>query len=160
MSANLRTLALEAIQDDPAHHLRLGVRQLVWAEFGPRATLESYLNNAHRQRITLAVAGVERVLPIWQRRYPDSKIPFDALTAVEAVLGGEMTGAAEVFDALWESAVHLSMEDPANEIAVGFAAVQALSTATYDEFFDVDDLDPQREDGADPESHDSAYYAA
>jgi hypothetical protein len=30
----------------------------------------------------------------------------------------------------------------------------------YDEFFDADDLNPDREDGDDPESFDSAYYAS
>ncbi|HSL54833.1 MAG TPA: Imm5 family immunity protein [Pyrinomonadaceae bacterium] len=158
MLTEIQEQALAAVEADPNGHLRLGLREMIWAEFGPRATSDNYLSAAHRQRIALAVAGVRHVLPLWQERYPDSDIPTMALSAIEAITqGGD---ASDTFDELWEAVMDLSLERPFPEIAVGFAAVQALRTAMYDEFFDADDLDPGREDGDDPESFDSAYYAA
>jgi hypothetical protein len=161
MLSEAQTLGLKAVAADPNKHLQLGRRQAIWAEFGPRATPGNYLSVAHRQRIELAVAAVRRVLPLWEEKYPDSDIPTDALSAVEEILEGEEeVDLSELFDGMWSAVVHLAADHPFPEVAVGFAAVQALSTAMYDEFFDPDDLDPEGEDGDDPESYDSAYYAA
>lgn len=161
MLSENQELALKAVEADPARRLRLGWRQKIWADFGPRATPGNYLSVPHRQRIELAVIGVRQVLPLWQQKYPDIDIPEVALSTVEAIIeaGGEVD-ASDAFDELWGAVVHLSVERPFPEVAVGFAAVQALSTAMYDESFDADDLDPEREDGDDPESFDSAFYAA
>ena len=160
MVSENQELALKAVETDPNKHLRLGWRQKVWADFGPRATPGNYLSAPHRQRIELAVAGVRHVLPLWQEKYPDSDIPNVALSTIDAIVRGDEIDASGTFDELWEAVVHLSVERPFPEVAVGFAAVQALTTAMYDESFDPDDLDPDREDGDDPESFDSAYYAA
>lgn len=161
MLSKTREQALKAVETDPNGRLRLGLREMIWAEFGPRATPGNYLNAAHRQRIALAVAGVRRILPLWEQKYPDSDIPTVALTAIETVMqGGGLADASDTFDELWEAMVHLAGEQPFPEVAVGFAAVQALSTAMYDEFFDAEDLDPEREDEDDPESQDSASYAS
>lgn len=161
MLSETQELALRAVEADPNKHLSLGWRQKIWADFGPRATPGNYLSVPHRQRIELAVAGVRHVLPLWQQRYPDSDIPEDALSIVEAIVeGGGEVDASEAFDALWGAVVHLSVERPFPEVAVGFAAVQTVSTAMYDESFDPDDLDPELEDGDDPESFDAAYYAS
>ena len=157
MLTEIQEQALKAVEADPNGHLRLGLRQMIWAEFGPR---EANLSVPHRQRIELAVAGVRHVLPLWQERYSDSDIPTVALAAIDAITQGESDDASDTFDELWEAVMHLALERPFPEVAVGFAAVQALSTAMYDQPFDADDLDPEREDGDDPESFDSAYYAA
>ena len=160
MLTEIQEQALKAVEADPNGHLRLGLREMIWAEFGPRATTDTYLSVPHRQRIELAVAGVRHVLPLWQERYSDSDIPAVALSAIDAITQGESVDASDTFDELWEAVMHLALERPFPEVAVGFAAVQALSTAMYDQPFDADDLDPEREDGHDPESFDSAYYAA
>ena len=160
MLTEIQEQALKAVEADPNGHLRLGLREMIWAEFGPRATSDTYLSVPHRQRIELAVAGVRHVLPLWQERYSDSDIPTVALAAIDAITQGESDDASDTFDELWEAVMHLALERPFPEVAVGFAAVQALSTAMYDQPFDADDLDPEREDGDDPESFDSAYYAA
>ena len=157
MLTEIQEQALKAVEADPNGHLRLGLREMIWAEFGPR---EANLSVPHRQRIELAVAGVRHVLPLWQERYSDSDIPAVALSAIDAITQGESGDASDTFDELWEAVMHLALERPFPEVAVGFAAVQALSTAMYDQPFDADDLDPEREDGDDPESFDSAYYAA
>lgn len=155
-----QALALASLKQDPAHHLRLGLRELIWSDFGKRATAANYLNDAHRKRIALAIAGVVHVLPLWACRFEDNDIPQAALSTVKALVGGEQPDAAAIFDRLWGDVVHLSVERPFPEVAVGFAAVQALSTAMHDEFFDSARLDPEREDEDDPESHDSSYYAS
>ena len=157
MLTEIQEQALKAVEADPNGHLRLGLRQMIWAEFGPR---EANLSVPHRQRIELAVAGVRHVLPLWQERYSDSDIPTVALAAIDAITQGESDDASDTFDELWEAVMHLALERPFPEVAVGFAAVQALTTAMYDQPFDAGDLDPEREDGDDPESFDSAYYAA
>ena len=157
MLTEIQEQALKAVEADPNGHLRLGLRQMIWAEFGPR---EANLSVPHRQRIELAVAGVRHVLPLWQERYSDSDIPTVALAAIDAITQGESDDASDTFDELWEAVMHLALERPFPEVAVGFAAVQALTTAMYDQPFDASDLDPEREDGDDPESFDSAYYAA
>ena len=160
MLTEIQEQALKAVEADPNGHLRLGLREMIWAEFGPRATPDTYLSVPHRQRIELAVAGVRHVLPRWQERYSDSDIPTVALSAIDAITQGESDDASDTFDELWEAVMHLALERPFPEVAVGFAAVQALTTAMYDQPFDAGDLDPEREDGDDPESFDSAYYAA
>jgi hypothetical protein len=160
MFSALQTLALTAVEHDPVHHLKLGLRELIWSEFGMRAGPDDRLAKVHRERISLAVAGVERVLPLWKRRYGHNDIPAVALSAIKVLVSGEKLDAEKIFDESWAKVVHLSVEKPFPEIAVGFAAVQALSTAMYDEFFDAANLDPDRADGDDPESHDSAYYAS
>jgi hypothetical protein len=161
MLTEIQEQALEAVKADPNGHLRLGLREMIWAEFGPRATSDNYLSVPHRQRIALAVAGVRHVLPLWEERYPDSDIPTVALAAIDAITqGGESGDASDTFDELWEAVMHLAGERPFPEVAVGFAAVQALSIAMYDQFFDADDLDADREDGDDPEGFDSAYWAS
>ncbi len=142
MLSETQKLALQAVESDPNKHLRLGWRQKIWADLNAR------------QRTALAVIGVRHVLPLWRQRYPDSDIPDVALSTIDA------SEQAEIFDELWGAVVHLSVEQPFPEVAVGFAAVQALSTAMYDESFDAEDLDSDREDGDDPESFDSAYYAS
>lgn len=161
MLSATQTRALKALEDHAEHQLELGWRQLIWAEFGARVTPETRLTPAHRQRIELTVAGVRRVLPLWQQRYPDSDIADVALEAIDEIVNsGGKVDHSETYDQLWQAVIHLSAEDPSVEVAVGFAAVQALCTAIYDEFFDADDLSPDLEDGDDPESYDSAYWAA
>ena len=162
MLLETREQSLQAVEADPNGRLQLGLREIIWAEFGPRATPEdNYLSDPHRQRIELAVAGVRRVLPLWESRYPESDIPAVALSTIEAVVaGGGAFDASDTFEELWQGVVHLASEQQFPEVGAGFAAVQALRTAMYDEFFDADDLDPEREDTDDPESQDSAYYAA
>lgn len=152
---------MKAVEEHAEHQLELGWRQMIWAEIGERATPENYFTTAHRQRIELAVVGVRRVLPLWQQRYADSEIPEVALSAIdEIVKGGGEVDHAETFDQLWQAVIHLAAEEPSVEVAVGFAAVQALSAAMYDEFFEADDLNPELEDSDDPESQDSAYWAS
>jgi hypothetical protein len=160
MLSETQARAMKAVQEHAEHQLELGWRQMIWAEFGDRTTPENNLTPAHRQRIELAVAGVRRVLPLWQKRYPDSDIPNVALSAIDEIVKDEEADHSETFDQLWGAAMHLSVEDPSVEVAVGFAAVQALGTAIYDEFFNAEELDPELEDGDDPETHDSAYWAA
>jgi immunity protein Imm5 of predicted polymorphic toxin system len=160
MLSAAQTLALTGAEHDPVHHLKLGLRELIWNEFGRRAAAHDRLNDAHRKRISLAVLGVQKVLPLWKRRYGDNEIPEVALSTIRALVLGEQPDAESIFDESWGKVLHLSVEQPFPEIAVGFAAVQALSTAMYDEFFDAGNLDPDREDGDDPESYDSAYYAS
>ncbi len=159
MLSETQEQAVKAVETDPNGQLQLGLREMVWAEFGPRATPDNYLTAPHRQRIELAVAGVRRVLPLWETKYPGNDIPTVALSTIEAIVNSGVD-ASDTFDELWQAVVHLAGEQPFPEVAVGFAAVQALSVAMYDEFFDADDLDPEREDSDDPESQDSAYYAA
>jgi hypothetical protein len=128
----------------------------VWKESNTREIPDP----AHRRRIALAVAGVQRVLPLWKQRYGQNDIPQVALSTVEAIVGGKRVDAQNVLDKLWGDVVHLSVEEPFPEVAVGFAAVQAISTAMQDELFAPSNLDPGREDGDDPESWDSAFYAS
>ena len=157
----LRVRALAAVESDVVHHLRLGFREAIWAEFGPRAQPPRRLTKPHLQRISLAVNGVRHVLPLWERRFPGEELPFSALSAIDDLLKHSRPPAQSqpIFDELWDRLLHLASEKPASEVAVGFAAVQALSTAMYDEFFNAADLDLERNDTSDPESHDSAYYS-
>lgn len=160
MLSETQARAMKAVEEHAEHQLELGWRQMIWAEIGERATPENKLTAPHRQRIELAVAGVRRVLPLWHQRYPDSDIPDVALKAIDEIVKGGEVDHSETFDELWEGVIHLSTEDPGVEVAVGFAAVQALSVAMYDEFFDAGDLNQDLEDSDDPESQDSAYWAA
>jgi hypothetical protein len=158
----LRAKALAAVELEPAHHLNLGLREMIWSAFGPRATANDRLEEPHIQRIRLAVAGVVHVAPLWRQRAEEDEVTFEALTSIEKLLRGSLLleDKKKVFDQLWEMAVHRSANASISEAAIGFASVQALSTAIYDEFYDPSCLDPERTDEDDPENHDSAYYSA
>jgi len=153
-------LALAAVRNRPDHHLGLGLRELIWSDLGNRATSSNYMNESHLKRISLAVAGVKHVLPLWQKKYKSNNIPLVALSTINKLIAGDKIDASEIFDRLWSETIHISVEQPFTEIAVAFCAVQALSTAMFDEFFDSTNLDVKREDGDDPENHDSSYYAS
>jgi len=153
-------LALAAVRNRADHHLTLGLRELIWSDLGDRATPGSYMNQAHLKRISLAVAGVKYVLPLWQQKYKNNNIPLVALSTINKLVAGDQIDASAIFDQLWAETIHLSVEQPFTEIAVGFSAVQALSTAMFDEFFDSTKLDVKRRDDDDPENHDSSYYAS
>jgi hypothetical protein len=154
--------ALAALDQDPAHHLRLGFRQAIWAQFGPRATPEGRLGKAHLQRASLAASAAARVQPLWRHRYGNDELPSTALATIKEITAARLSAqkAQAVFNDLWNQALHVATDDPASEVASGFAAIQAVGAALYDEAFNSNAIDLERLDEDDPENHDAAFYAA
>jgi|tagenome__1003787_1003787.scaffolds.fasta_scaffold20979000_4 hypothetical protein len=151
------------IESDPAYNLCLGLRQSIWAIFGPRGRgAQVHITLPHASRIKLAVACVVHVRPIWDAKFAGETLVNDALGALEDIVTGSLSYArgTTTFDDLWARALRLSEEQQAVQVAVGFASVRALGTALFDETFAVADLDPSRPDGSDPEEFDTAYWCA
>jgi len=155
--------ALAVLDQDPTHHIRLGLRQAIWAQFGPRATPEGRLGRAaHLQRAALAASAAARVQPLWRYRYGNDELPSTALATIKEITAARLSAqqAQAVFNDLWNQALHIATDDPAPEVASGFAAIQAVGAALYDEAFNSNAIDLERLDEDDPENHDAAFYAA
>jgi hypothetical protein len=151
------------IDRDPTHHLTLGHRQAIWAAFGPRRPPDLLsLTEPQSARVALAFASVVRVVPLWNAKFPDETLVIDALEQLNGTVSGAISfdDGEAAFNELWSRVVHLSTVRPVPEVAVGFAAVKALCTGLFDEFFDQTDLDPKRSDSDDPERFDAAFFCA
>jgi hypothetical protein len=148
----------EALANDPRGHLALGHRQAIWAALGPRDAA------GRVARARLAELSVRHVLPIWERIWPENRLPHHLLDLATRVRNGELDGATlaaernQTFTDL-DDIAYLSGNNPA--VGVGYGAQHALTVAIRDEPFDPAHPDPAvRDEDVQPEDHDSAYYAS
>jgi len=155
--------ALKSVRCHPQHDLNLGHRQAIWAALGPsRHTQKTMGNEGHKRRVLLAVLAVRHVLPIWHQVWPDDQTPPRILAYVSQVMKGKMSQKAALrdIDRFWEYIDLLGSQTKNMAAAVGFAAVQALTTAVVDEFFDPDEIELNLTDSEEFESNDASFHAA
>jgi len=150
--------AREALDRNPRSDLNRGYRHVIWAALGPRD------EQGRHRRARLAIISAQRVLPIWERTWPKDRKPHEVLALAEHVLRGraDQTAAKRQRDEAFAYMDALS-DRSRNKIPVsaGYSAVQALSTALWDEFFDPADINVElTDDHVDPEERDAAYFAA
>ncbi|GMU61965.1 MAG: hypothetical protein AMXMBFR34_37280 [Myxococcaceae bacterium] len=156
MKAELRRALVEAEQalaGDARGHLGLGHRQAVWAALGSR-----------QARARLAVLAARHVLPHWERVRPGDRLPHRLLELAEAVLRGEVEGAAlaaERNQAVTDLDDASTLSTDKMSVAAGYAAHHALTAAIRDEAFDPAHLDPgARDEVVEPGDHDSGFLAS
>ena len=153
--------AQESVRCHPQHDLNLGYRQAIWAALGPsRHSQKTIGSEGHKRRVLLAVLAVRHVLPIWHQVWPDDQTPQRILAHVSQVMKGKMSQQAALrdIDRFWEYIDLLGSQSQNMAAAVGFAAVQALTTAVVDEFFD--EIDLNLTDSEEFESNDASFHAA
>ncbi len=145
--------------------LKLGCRQLIWSELGPRLDSRDFPRNPGlRRRVHLAMLATEKVLPIWSASAEEGSLPQEILAGVHAYLDcrcdyedlkefirqGERYFDREVNS---EQGYRVALE-------VLNAALNTARFALFDAPFDAAHLDPTSDDVVDPEEIDPAVYAA
>ena len=161
--------ALAAVRNHPQHDLNLGYRQGIWAAFGSKDDSKTSDNSGHKRRATLAILVARYVLPIWDAIWSDDDTPHRLITTAEQVLNRtiDVKTARYYRDEVWTKLENLASEPEHQKpeyqkaINAGFAAINALSSALYDEEFDPDNINYNLTD-ADVDSYesDSSFWAA
>jgi len=146
------------VRADPRGVLPLGRREAVYTALGPRGD-----DDAHRRRTRLAIGTCEHVLPLWQQDLPEDHGPQEVLALAAGVLDGSATPeeARGRAGQLWGRTENLTQlaGDP-GRLSVGFACAKATEVAIRDEWFDPENLDPDRDDDGDLFDVDTAFTAA
>jgi len=155
--------ALVAVRRHPKHDLNLGYRCAIWAALG-LSTSKAMNKSGHKRRTILAMLTVKRVLPIWDRAFPNDKTPHRILNKVEQILKGtaNVQIAARDVDRYWTFMDNLAYKTDNNKsVMVGYSAVKALTTALWDIQFDFKNVDYNLTDAdIDPYDNDAAFAAA
>lgn len=163
------TTALQAVENHPHHDLNLGYRQAIWAVFDFFEASERHQNIGHFKRIKLAIMTAHKVLPLWESKFSNDKLPHETLKVAETVLIGEyhFETTEKYLQQAWNNIENLASEPNFQDdctqraIAAGTSAVKAVSTALYDESFDVNNINYQNSDeDLDSFQVDSSFWAA
>ena len=139
-------------------------RRRIWRAFGPllRDGHRAVFGIGYRRRIALAIICVRHVLPIWEKVWPDSKAPHDALLKSEQYLEGvtDYKSTRKLQTQIHWMCDNYTGQD--NFIAVGYAAFRVLSTALFDEAYCTeDDIDENfMDEDVDPLQRDASFYSA
>lgn len=154
-----------AVHNHPQHDLDLGYRQAIWAALGALGGVSNAIGGiGHKRRAILAVFTARKVMPIWERTWPNDKRPSQILTKAEQLVHGseDVKAATEYGDQFWtwiEQSIG-AYEDKI-PVYVGASAVKALFVALQDEQFEYTDINFQRTDAdVDVYDLDASYFAA
>ncbi len=158
--SNVFLLAKGAVRDPASGNLDLPLRRAIWRALGPK------LGNGgvgRERRYDLARSSVQKVLPIWNERFPGNNFPLKMLGLAEAAksnglrandVKAQIGKGQEAMDRL-----NSERQDAHIFIAIGYAAIQVMWVAIEDEQFSEDpsvDAHETQED-SDPEMWDTAY---
>ena len=155
-----------AIIRHPQRDLNLGYRQAIWAAMGPHVDASRRMDTyGLLRRTALATVATQHVLPIWESVWPHDHSPQSILAEAEQVLQQivDKRTAWKDRQQFWVMFLDLGNENEQYQIvsAVGFSAVQALTTAIQDERFDQSNIDYSLTDtDIDPDEMDSSFFAA
>jgi Immunity protein Imm5 len=149
------------VQTDQQHDLGAGFRCRLYSEAGAAFPPDE----GRRRRSKLAVAAIQKVLPLWEAVYPSDRSPHAALELVEKVLAGSVPAAVATREAdrLWTYYDDLSYKDATDVsvVAVGYGAVQAIREALSDAPFGCEDVnDATKNIEVDPYAFDAAFLAS
>jgi len=137
------SLAADVLRSDQDGDLPLGYRQLIWSKMGPKLKKGGPATIGYTRRVTLAIATVRKVLPLWEHIAPDDPLPNQALEAAARVSRGnasERTQAWAVYRDLFRNTDSLFALYGYGQ-GVALAATFALRTAIKDEDFDLRRID-------------------
>lgn len=156
--------AKSALAADAEGRLHAYSRRRIWLTMGPRDVLPKVMTRPHQCRALLALFCAEKVLPIWQQKWPRRKAPPQLLAkALEVVRGGaDPLSLKREGDAMWTAGEdHAYQYGPCPEAEVLLALSRAVNVAYHDEgFSDEDAAREARDPLPDPWSWDAAYIAA
>jgi hypothetical protein len=128
--------AYASAQAEAHHVLKWEWRLGLWRLMGPRRRPTEPPSIAHARRTKLAVACVQKVLPVWHAYWPENAAPLRALTAVSEALR-DWSIVDPYYDILEE--VIEQIEEAMQEVywasRAGQSAVEALVVAIDDEQF-------------------------
>ena len=157
--------AFHALRADPDGVLALAYRQRIWAAMVPRLMNgnQAVQGTGLRRRTSLALSCVRRVLPFWEKAWPNDNGPGTLIELIENFFDNKVDRRVLYSEqlALWARVDNLAYERDVVELMVGCAACGAASTALVDEVFDPDNLELSASDeDRDAYQWDAAYYAA
>jgi hypothetical protein len=148
------------IQGEPRHDLKLGFRCRLLSSFDEINGVRS----GHNKRVKLATLSVEKVLPLWDSRFPADRSPYLALELAKKLLAGAIsaTEATRETSRLWAHCDDLLWdEDAQNAVMVGFGAIQVLKEALSETHFGCENVNDESTDfDFEPYDHDSSFFAA
>jgi len=144
--------------------LPLPLRKRIWVAMGPEMMAENHAVRSEGlvRRIQLAIACVQRVLPIWYSAFPKDNKPELMLEMVERYLNDQTD-----WDSVWELKNNfwgrldnlLCKEKHFDSLYVGFASACVVTTVLQDEVMD-DLADSPLDEELDAYSWDSRFYAS
>jgi hypothetical protein len=157
------TIVDESYNHDLAYRQRWVINRL----FGPVVPQHSIQEVAigKWRRFRLAVLTTEAVLPLWTRSFPDDQMPADCVAAAKQVMsgqGGEIEQLEQLRDEWWNHCGELVYEhqDKQNDALVGYAAIQTLRIALWDDLYSDALAELAIDEDIDPEDLDYAFSAA
>lgn len=145
----LRLMLQDVREKNHLHHLERPERQRVYAWLGPRYEPRTPDGDIGRRRRTrLDLLSAEKVLPLWDARFPRNDLPKRLLANVPSALD-RVEGEHHLWLLLRRAqeqceAMHASAGDGAN--LIGYAAIRVLDRACSDLDFDPQHFDPQLHD--------------
>ena len=159
--------AKNEVQSDHQGRLRLGTRQLIWNELGPREKKRNraVIGAGLKRRVALAGSCVERVLPKWTQAFPDDQRPMEMIHLAEEYLRGQVKYAQTLNRCLDIGGdldmLHTDHPELSTSLSAGDAAQRLLLVALNDESYTPNSIDEElHEMDLDPDDWDTAYYAA
>jgi hypothetical protein len=149
---------------DPDGRLQAYSRRRIWLAMGPPEVLPKVMTRPTQCRALLALFCAEKVLPIWQQKWPRRKTPPQLLAKAFDVVrtGTDPVSLKREADSMWTAGEdHAYQYGPCPDAEVLLALSRALNVAYHDESFsDEDTTHEERDPLPDPWSWDAAYIAA
>lgn len=151
----------------PQGDLPSGYRLAVWLALGPNKTSQIIKDNpGWLRRIHLGILTTKHVLPIWQKRFPRSRLPYKILAQIDTILENGAVDTNKDYDEDFTYAADNFMDNHQGRhtqysVGVAYCACQALWITVGDTEIFPDHIDyTLNDDKRDPDSQDPAYYAA
>ena len=164
---NLQSLieaGMSLVLNDPHHDLRLGFRCAVWSSLNENCD-GTRRGDGHKRRVKLAALSIEKVIPLWESRFPADRTPRQCLELAQNLIVGDVTSATAERESnrLWTHCDDLlwKHEEKQSYVMVGYGAIQVIRGALSDEHFACEKWNDSTTDSdVDPYDHDSTFFAA
>ena len=160
------------VENHPVHHLEVGIREAILLALGGRnefandadTVSDEEAETGYRRRMDLLLASLEKVLPIWEKSWPDNDFVQRMMAEIRTFPHLHLSNEAqeEMEAAIYEKleyADELTNETRSIAGVVAMAAARGLSLAVYDGFLS-DDIDLARVDHEDFMANESHFYVA
>jgi hypothetical protein len=157
---NLITEAQNELTKNSDGELVLPIRKKIWALLGEYRT-----ELGRKRRTKLARLCVERAMPVWDCLTPPAINPKEMLSEIDTYYKGKIDWETlrTKKDDYWTDLENLDNKHVKYQLSslVGFAAINAITTAKFDNRFGNNDKAPDAiDDDFDPYEWDASYYAS
>lgn len=131
----------------------------------PQQPNREVLQIGNWRRFRLGVLTVEAVMPFWLRSFPNESLPADCIDVAKKLMGGATVEIDQIEQIRGEWLVHCDElvyenQDKQNDALVGYAALQILRIALWDNLYSDSLSEAATDDEVDPEDTDYAFSAA